>query len=78
MISTGSAPFYVDRARRCAAVCAVLALLSALPGCGAVATAGSTLYSTSEAIATAVKDAVKQRDDGSTKADEQGPDHGGK
>lgn len=62
---------------RLATVCAVLALLPVLPGCGTVASLGSTLYSTSEAIATAVKDAVKERDEGSTEADGQGPDRGG-
>ena len=45
-------------ARRGAIACAALALVSALSGCGGVASVGSTLYSTSEAIATVVKDAI--------------------
>ena len=48
-------------ARRNPAVWLVLALLRALSGCGAVATVSSTVYSTSEAIGTAVKDAMKER-----------------
>ncbi len=63
------------RARRWAACCAVLALL---PGCGAVASVGSTLYSTTEAIATAVKDAARERDEGPTDADGGEPERGGK
>ena len=47
------------------AVWLVLALLPALSGCGAVATVGSTVFSTSEAIATAVKDAIKKPDENS-------------
>ena len=35
-----------------------LMLLPALSGCGAAVSVGSTIYSTSEAIATVVKDAV--------------------
>ena len=38
-------------------------LLPALSGCGAAASVGPTLYSTSEAIATAVNDAFRQRED---------------
>ncbi len=38
-------------------------LLPALSGCGTVVSVGSTLYSASEAVATAVKDAVKAREE---------------
>ena len=54
----------------------VLALLPVLSGCGAAAAAGSALYSTTEAIATAVKDAMKQPDGGTVEDHEGGPDHG--
>ena len=64
-------------ASRWAAGCAALALLSALAGCGAVATVGSTVYSTSEAIATVVKDKMKERDGGATETP-GGPDRGEK
>lgn len=66
------------RARRWAAGCAALALLPALSGCGGVAAVGSTLYSTSEAIATVVKDAVEERDGGPTESGKGGPDRGDK
>ena len=56
----------------------VLALLPALSGCGAVATVGSTVFSTSEAIATAVKDAMKKPDGNSAEDGEGGPRHGAK
>ena len=63
--------------RRKAAAWLALALLPALSGCGAVATVGSTVYSTSEAIATAVKDAIEEPDGSPAEDDEGGPDHGG-
>lgn len=53
-------------ARRGDIACVALALLPARSGCGGVASVGSTLYSTSEAIATVVKDAI-----GGSNADEQ-------
>ena len=56
------------------AVWLALALLPALSGCGAVATVGSTVYSTSEAIATAVKDAAKEPDGAPVEDDGEGPD----
>ena len=48
-------------ARRNPAAWLILALLPVLSGCGAVATVGSTVYSTTEAIATAVKDTMRER-----------------
>ena len=64
------------RARRWAAGWAALALVPALFGCGAVASVGSTLYSTSEAIATVVKDNMKEPDGGSTEPGKRGPGRG--
>ena len=64
-------------ARRNPAAWLALALLPALSGCGAAARVGTTLYSTTEAIATAVKDAIKQPDAGPAGEDVEGPDHGG-
>ncbi len=58
------------------AVWLAVALLPALSGCGAVATVGSTLYSTTEAIATAVKDAVREPAGGPVEDDGEGPDSG--
>ena len=66
------------RARRWAAGWAALALVPALSGCGAVSTVGSTLYSTSEAIATVVKDNMKEPDGGSTEPGKRRPDRDGK
>ena len=69
-----------SRASRWAAGCAALALMPALvpalSGCGAVASVGSTLYSASEAIATVVKDKMKEREGGSTEPGKGGPGHG--
>ena len=53
-----------------------LALLPALSGCGAAATVDSMLYSTSEAIATAVKDAIREPDGGPAEDGEGAPRHG--
>ena len=60
-----------------AAAWLALALLPALSGCGAAATVGTTLYSTAEAIASAVKDAIEQPDAGPAEEDVEGPDRGG-
>ena len=65
-------------ARRTAAAWLALALLPALTGCGAVATVGTTLYSTTEAIATAVKDAVRETDGRPAEGDGGGPGHEGR
>ena len=65
------------RASRWVAGCAALALVPALSGCGAVASVGSTLYSTSEAIATVVKDKMKEPDGGSTEPGKLEPDRDG-
>ncbi len=59
-----------------AACCAALVLLPVLSGCGAAATVGSTLYSISEAIATIVKDDMKEPD-GSAPETRGGPGRGG-
>lgn len=61
-----------------AAAWLTLALLPALSGCGAVAAVGTTVYSASEAIATAVKDTIEEPDGRPAEDDEGGPDHGGK
>ena len=53
-----------------------VALLPALSGCGAAATMGSTLYSTTEAIATAVKDAIEEPNGAPVEEDGEGPDRG--
>ena len=65
-------------ARRKAAAWLALALLPALTGCGAVATVGTTLYSTTEAIATAVKDAARETGGGPAEDDRGGPGHEGR
>ena len=64
--------------RRIPAAWLALSLLPALSGCGAVATVGTTLYSTTEAIATAVKDAIKEPDGGPAEDDRGGPGHEGR
>ena len=53
-----------------------VALVPLLSGCGTVAAVGWTLYSTSEAITTAVKDALKEPDGVPVEDDEEGPGHG--
>ena len=63
--------------RRNVAAWLALALLPALSGCGAAAAVGSTVYSASEAIATAVKDAIEEPDGRPAEGDGEEPDHGG-
>ena len=53
------------------------ALLPVLSGRGTVAALSSTLYSTTEAIATAVKDALKEPDGVPAEGDEGRTVHGG-
>ena len=63
--------------RETAILLGIVAVLTA-GGRGAVATVGTTLYSTTEAIATAVKDGMKEPDAGPAEDVGKRPDDGGR
>ena len=65
-------------AKRLPVACAALASMSTLPGCGAVSAVGGAVHSTAEAIATVVKDAVREADGSPAEDGEGGPGHGGR